>query len=242
MTPHTVTTLRLEPHPDRVEVILSRPGRCNSLDLTCLAELTMVLEESHSILPLILRGDGPGFSIGGDIREMAEFTADSAEAWSRLGQLAVAALEHWPGVTVAHLTGFALGAGLELALGCDVVVGPASVRVGLPGLVLGMMPGFGSLDRIRQRLGADRCRRLFLNGDILDGRQAIEWGLMDRLVQDTDEVVRLAINLGEFGPSAVQAIRSLRLSQRGASDDLALLFAAPFASGECQRRLRQLLS
>lgn len=241
MPPQIVTSLRLEPHPDRVELVLARPARCNSLDLTCLAELTMILEESASPLPLILRGEGPGFCIGGDIREMADFTASSAEAWSRLGQLAVSALERWPGVTIAHLTGFALGAGLELALGCDVVVGPATVRVGLPGLFLGMMPGFGSLDRLRQRLGADHCRRLFLNGDILDGRQAIEWGLMDRLIRDPQEVIDLAHTLAEFGPSAVQAIRSLRLSQRGAADDLALLFAAPFASGECQRRLRQLL-
>ncbi len=241
MDPQTVTSLRLDRHPDRIELVLTRASRCNSLDLTALAELTMVLEESASPLPLILRGDGPGFCIGGDIREMADFTAASAEAWSRLGQLAVAALEHWPGVTVAHLKGFALGAGLELALGCDVVVGPADVRVGLPGLMLGLMPGFGSLDRLRQRLGAERCRRLFLHGDILDGRQAVEWGLLDRLVREDREVLDLATSLGEFGPSAVQAIRSLRLGSRCPTEDLALLFAAPFVNGECQRRLRKLM-
>jgi enoyl-CoA hydratase/carnithine racemase len=155
----------------------------------------------------------------------------------------VDALERWPGVTVAHLHGFALGAGLELALGCDVVAGQGAVQVGLPGLVLGLLPGFGSLDRLRLRLGAERCRRLFLHGDMLTGPQAVEWGLLDRMVADEGEVVALAHQLGEFGPGAVAAIRSLRLVQRSpaATDDLAMLFAAPFASGECQRRLRKLM-
>lgn len=237
-------SVALDATAERVEVRLCCPERFNVLDIATLSDLSVTLETTpHHHRPLLLRGDGNIFSLGSDVRELAHFTAESAETYSRLGQQIVAALEAWPGVTIAHLTGYALGTGLELALGCDLLVADAEVRIGLPGLVWGLVPCLGGLRRLRERVGAERAQELFLHGQILSGSEAYGLGLVDRVIGDPDELDQFIASQAEFPGGAVQAIRSLRLDRLGRRDiDMeAELFAQPFTQGECQRRLRQLL-
>lgn len=230
--------------PDRVSVRLHRVERCNALDLATLQELTVVLAEGDSLhRPLLLDGDGGTFSLGADVRELAGFSGEQAVAYSRLGQRAVQLLEAWPGVTIAHLENYALGTGLELALGCDVLIGHPAVRLGLPGLAWAMVPCLGGLRRLQQRIGAALAADLFLRGEMLDGEAALFAGLVDRLVDGPAGIEVVVAMAGEFGPGAVAAIRGLRLERQGQCDPAveAGLFADSFVSGECQRRLRTLL-
>lgn len=229
---------------DHIEVRLCCPERFNVLDLATLSDLSVTLETiTDRDRPLLLRGEGDIFSLGSDIRELAHFTAESAATYSRLGQQIVAALEAWPGVTIAHLTGYALGTGLELALGCDVLLADPTVRIGLPGLVWGLVPCLGGLRRLHLRAGTERSQELFLHGQILNGSEALAAGLVDRVVTSEAELMRCVAAQAEFPPGAVQAIRAVRLDRLGRRDiDMeAELFAQPFTQGECQRRLRQLL-
>jgi enoyl-CoA hydratase len=229
---------------DHIELRLCCPERFNVLDIGTLSDLSVTLETiTGRDRPLLLRGDGDIFSLGSDIRELAHFTAESAATYSRLGQQIVAALEAWPGVTIAHLTGYALGTGLELALGCDVLVADPNVRIGLPGLVWGLVPCLGGLRRLHLRIGAERSQELFLHGQILNGHESHAAGLVDRVVDNEAELARCVAAQAEFPGSAVRAIRELRLDRLGRRDiDMdAELFAQPFTQGECQRRLRQLL-
>jgi enoyl-CoA hydratase/carnithine racemase len=105
------------------------------------------------------------------------------------------------------------------------------------------MPCLGGLRRLSGRLDRDQCADLFLGGEVLDGRQGHLLGLIDRVVEDVAEAEELARSNRPWTPSAVEAIRDLRLRRQGAIDfsTEADLFAESFASGECQRRLRQLL-
>ncbi len=238
---HPVRVIRA---PDRVGVRLQRIDRCNALDLATLHELVAVLAEGDAQQrPLVLDGDGGTFSLGADVRELAGFDGGQAIAYSRLGQQAVQLLEAWPGVTIAHLENYALGTGLELALGCDVLVGHPAVRLGLPGLAWAMVPCLGGLRRLQQRIGAALAAELFLRGEMLDGEAALFAGLLDQLVHDQAGIDTVVAMAGEFGPGAVTAIRSLRLERHGQTDPAveAGLFADSFISGECQRRLRTLL-
>lgn len=226
---------------------LCRPDRYNALDIATLAELTVTLEEAASThLPLILSGEGRNFSLGCDVRELAGFSPEAAATYSRLGQQAVRVLESWPGVTIAHLTGYVLGTGLELALGCDLLVGEPGVRLGLPGLAWAMVPCLGGLRRLHQRVGPTVSSDLFLRGQVLDAEGALHAGLLDRIAPIDDNLSTLVASVTDFTPSAVAAIRDLRLRHHGPTDPSsetieADLFAQAFANGECQRRLRSLL-
>ncbi len=245
MSRATLQQVRIERSTELVRVRLARPDRYNVLDIETLAELAVVLEsEPREAVPLVLEGEGAAFSLGVDIRELANFTAAAAATYSRLGQQAVAALEAWPGVTVAHLHGYCLGTGLELALGCDVLAGDLDVRLGLPGLAWALVPCLGGLRRLNHRIGPHLTGELFLRGVVLDAPQAMSAGLIDRLVADPGELDVFLDDLREFVPGAVRAIRDLRLRHYAPADPgvEADLFAQGFVLGECQRRLKSLLA
>ncbi|MBA3710178.1 MAG: enoyl-CoA hydratase/isomerase family protein, partial [Planctomycetes bacterium] len=150
--------IRVDVGSTLVRLRLTRPDRYNVLDIATLASLDEALAEAHhKALPLLLEGDGEVFSVGADIAEMARFSSDDAIAYSRLGQHVADRLERWPGVTVARLSGYALGTGLELALACDVLIGSSDVRLGLPGLAWALVPCLGGLRRLSCRLPAEMC-------------------------------------------------------------------------------------
>ena len=240
----STSAIRVIEDVDRTRVIISRPDHYNALDIGTLAELSVTIDAlPRRHLPLVLEGEGRVFCLGADVRELANFTPQSAATYSRLGQQTVAALEAWPSVTVANLRGYALGTGLELALGCDVLAAEPGVRLGLPGLVWALVPCLGGMRRLAQRVGTATSSELLLRGLVLNGQTALAAGLVDRLVESPADLDRLIAEIGEFSPAAVAAIRDLRLRRHGPIDALAEaeMFAQPFASGECQRRLRNLL-
>ena len=239
-----VHSVQLESHADHVRLRLRRPERYNVLDINLLAELAVSLDDARGeSLPLVLDGEGRVFSLGADVRELAGFSSQAASTYSRLGQQTVAALESWPSVTIARLSGYAMGAGLELALGCDILVADPDVRIGLPGLAWALVPCFGGLRRLYHRVGSGVSSDLFLRGMVLDGPAALEAKLVDRVLASNDELDALIREVAEFSPAAVAAIRDLRLRRYGTVDmgAEAELFAQPFVSGECQRRLQALL-
>jgi enoyl-CoA hydratase/carnithine racemase len=190
-------------------------------------------------LPLVIEGDARCFSVGHDLAELRRFDGTAAVAYSRLGHQAVDALEQWPGVTIALIRGPCLGPGLELALGCDLILAGPGSRFGLPGLALGLMPCMGGLRRLAARCGPEVVRDLFLAGRTLGPRLALRRGLADRMAGAALTAEACAQRWGRWDPGAVLAIRGIRLHRIGHVDAGAEadLFAHGFATGECQRRL-----
>jgi enoyl-CoA hydratase/carnithine racemase len=245
MSTISLTLVRLEHHQHVLRLRLCRPDRYNAIDSTMLRTIASLLDDHHHApLPLIIEGDGEVFSVGADISELAAGDAHHATTYSLLGHRVMHALEQWPGVTIAALSGYTLGVGLELALGCDILVGRRNLRLGLPGLAWAMVPCIGGLRRLACRSGDAFSSDLFLNGEVLDSDLAMRHGLIDRVIDDPESLEQLAYDVGEFSPAAVHAIRSLRLSRQGPIDAIlsARMFSQPFANGECQRRLKQLLA
>lgn len=245
MTSIVPACVRSRRHAGALQVTITRDGRYNALDRATLRALVRTLaSERERGGVLVLSGAGDLFSVGPDIAELAMIGAEEAAEFSRLAHEVVAALESWPAPTVAWLQSYALGSALELALACDVLVGSEEVRLGLPGLAWAMVPCMGGLRRLSQRISAEHATRLFLSGDVIDGRQALSMRLLDRLAAESSDLDYLVRELGEYSPSAVYAIRSLRLEHLGPQDAEAevALFAQPFITGECQRRLRGLLN
>jgi enoyl-CoA hydratase/carnithine racemase len=236
---------RFERRTRYTRLTLSRTERYNAIDSATLRGLDERLSEQHRVpLPLILCGDHTTFSVGADINELATLNARDAAAFSSLGHRVLEKLEQWPGVTIAYLDGYALGAGLELALGCDIILASKDVRIGLPGLAWALVPCMGGLRRLACRASEQFSSELFLQGSVLTAQEALHEQLIDRIVDAESAVTTLAKDMGNYSSSAVQAIRAIRLEKQGKinAEIGAQMFSLPFASGECQKRLKTLLN
>src|SRR6202011_5967402 len=91
-------------------------------------------------------------------------------------------IEDLPIPVIAAVNGFALGGGVELAMACDLIVASEKARFGQPEINLGLIPGFGGTQRLPHRIGQARARELILTGDMIDGKTAFEWGLVNKVV------------------------------------------------------------
>jgi len=172
-----------------VTLSLDRPGSsANSLSRPILEELAALLAPLRAQPPrgLILRsGKSSGFIAGADIREFTTLrTAEEALEHIRVGQRVFDQLAALECPTVAAVSGFALGGGLELALACRyrVAVDDARLSLGLPEVRLGIHPGFGGTVRSVQLLGVRAAMELMLTGRPVRADRALAIGLVDRLV------------------------------------------------------------
>jgi enoyl-CoA hydratase/carnithine racemase len=224
---------------------LARPRQHNALNTALLRSLLAALERRDARdQVLVLEGGDTVFSVGSDLRELAGMSAAAAERYSLLAHRVVSALEAWPGMTVALLRGYTLGAGLELALTCDLIAGHPQARIGMPGLAWALMPVMGGLRRLSLRCSPHLARRIFLGGHTLTGAEAGEEHLIHRLCANEAAFAAVIEEAGEWSPGAVLAIRELRLRELAGLDPAcgARTFAAGFRNGECQRRISDLIA
>jgi len=160
----------------------------NTLSRDVLEELSRILAELSAQPPkgLVIRsGKDNGFIAGADVDEFAKIaTVDDALAlvgrgWDLFNELAAAA---YP--TLALVRGFCLGGGLELALACRyrVVVDEPGTRLGLPEVMLGIVPGWGGMRRLPRLAGAPASLDMLLTGRTIDARRAKRLGIADECV------------------------------------------------------------
>jgi 3-hydroxyacyl-CoA dehydrogenase/enoyl-CoA hydratase/3-hydroxybutyryl-CoA epimerase len=168
---------------------LDRAGATtNTLSRAVLEELGDALDRLQAEPPrgLVVRSGKPnGFIAGADVDEFGDIRdADVARALVRRGWEAFDRLARVPFPTLALIRGFCLGGGLELALACRyrVVVDEPSTRLGLPEVMLGIVPGWGGIRRLPRLIGAPAALDLLLTGRTIDARKAKRLGLADECV------------------------------------------------------------
>src|SRR5438034_7024399 len=160
----------------------------NTFSVDVFDELRAVLRELSSAPPkgLVIRsGKDSGFIAGADIQEFEGVkTVDDALAIVRRGWDAFNELAAVPYPTLALVRGFCLGGGLELALACRyrVVVDDPGTRLGLPEVMLGIVPGWGGMRRLPRLTGAPAALDLLLTGRTIDARRAKRLGIADECV------------------------------------------------------------
>nr|VXZ85284.1 Probable enoyl-CoA hydratase echA8 [Klebsiella pneumoniae] len=112
---------------------------------------------------------------------------------------------------IASVNGYALGAGCELALLCDLIVAGDNARFGLPEITLGIMPGAGGTQRLIRSVGKALASRMVLSGESIDARQAQQAGLVSDIhpAALTDEyALQLATTIARHSPLALRAANS----------------------------------
>ncbi|GAA2594330.1 crotonase [Streptomyces tubercidicus] len=184
-----------------LRVQLDSPETGNAVCGTLLDELLTVLhalEDAPEIRVLVLSGRGADFCLGGDRREFAELLAADAggsglRAVAGKARRVCDALSKVEAVTIARLHGGVIGAGLALALFCDLRAGADNCRFRMPELALGMPPAWGgALPRLLHETGAARIRELILTGDSFDAAKAAELSILHKVVaeDELDEVIQ----------------------------------------------------
>lgn len=151
-----------------------------------LAEAADEVSRRTDIAAVILFGGHEIFCAGDDVPELHTLDRAEAEAADRIRRAALDAVAGIPKPTVAAITGYALGAGLSLALCADWRVAGDNVRVGATEILAGLVPGGGGADRLARAVGRARAKELAFSGRFVGPEEALAWGLVDELVAPDD--------------------------------------------------------
>jgi enoyl-CoA hydratase len=196
---------------DRVAVVtLSDPKRRNSLNLAINTELVATfadLERRDDVGAVVITGEPPAFCAGADLSQLGTSQRRGLLAIYE-GFLTVAAS---PLPTVAAVNGAAVGAGMNLALACDLRLAGRRARFDTRFLDLGLHPGGGHTWMFRNIAGPQAAAACILFGEVLDGQEAERVGLVWRCVDDDallDEARRLAARAASGPPDLVVTIKA----------------------------------
>jgi len=195
---------------DAVGVIrLDRPP-VNAINIQIHHELLEVAEqvaESGTIRAVVLYGGERSFAAGADIKEMATCGPSEIAAFGRTLNHAMNAIARLGQLVIAAVNGYALGAGCELALAADFRIVADDVRIGLPEITLGVMPGGGGTQRLPRLVGVTKAKELIFSGRPVDGPEAVRIGLASRSLP-SDAVLPAAMEMAgslATGPTAALA-------------------------------------
>ena len=204
----TFSEIRTEVH-DLVGLLqIDRPKALNALNATVMEELATALEQFDAdpeIGAMVLTGDERAFAAGADIKEMAEASsvdmlkADRISRWDRIRNIKKP--------VIAAVSGWCLGGGHELAMGCDMIVASETAKFGQPEINLGVMPGAGGTQRLTRAIGKALAMEMVLNDRTLSADEALHYGLVNRIVP-VELYLETAISLAnEIAGRAPLAIR-----------------------------------
>lgn len=175
--------VRLEVEAGIGTIRIDRP-KMNALDAQVQRELIEAANEADTradVAAVILYGGERVFAAGADVKEMADMTFEVMDQHSHLLQDFTKALAGIGKPTVAAITGFALGGGLEVALTADVRFAADNAKLGQPEILLGIIPGAGGTQRLARLVGATKAKDLIYTGRFVDADEALSLGLVDEL-------------------------------------------------------------
>jgi 2-(1,2-epoxy-1,2-dihydrophenyl)acetyl-CoA isomerase len=248
-------SIRVEHREGLAIVSLAQPERGNPFDGTFTREFRQLacdLWDRTGLRAVLLRADGANFSFGGDLKSFAPAKSELpplVRRWTADLHMGLQRFWHLPVPIVTAVQGFAMGGGAALLAGCDVVVAGESTRIGSAFAQLGFSCDSGSSATLTARMGPSRARRFVLLAEVLKSAEALQCGLVDRVVADDalqDEVLALARQLAEGPTLAYGEIKRLFLRAGSAQleaqlDDEALTLARLSASADAQEGITAML-
>ena len=163
--------------------------------------------ERDDVGAIVVRGGPKIFSAGADIKAMAGFGPEEIRPVVAALSDALDILEAIPKVSIAAINGYALGGGFELALAADLRYLAADGMVGQPEIRLGVIPGAGGTQRLTQLVGPGRARDLVYTGRRVGADEAIQLGLVERVMPPEDVFATAVEDARSFanGPRAALA-------------------------------------
>jgi enoyl-CoA hydratase len=198
--------------PGIATLLLSRPPT-NALTRQVYREIVSAaadLARRDDISCVILFGGHEIFCAGDDMPELSTLSADEAEVAARVCGEAVDALAAVPKPTVAAITGYALGGGLNLALAADWRVAGDNVKFGATEILAGRVPQGGTA-RLARAAGESKAKDLVFSGRFIDAKEALALRLIDEMVPPDgvyDAALTWAKKFGDYPPQALAAAKA----------------------------------
>lgn len=181
-----LVTLTIEAAVARVT--LNRPRERNALSHALLDELGAALESCaarRDVRAVILGGNGPVFSSGHDLREIAAASPDALEQLFSSCARVMLRLQEIPQPVIARVHGMATAAGCQLVAACDLAVAADTASFATPGINIGFFCSTPAVPVVRS-VGRKRAMEMLLTGAPIDAHTACEWGLVNRVVAEVD--------------------------------------------------------
>lgn len=179
--------LRIDTEGDIATITLDRPDKSNALDgKGARAVADAVAKASENARVIILTGAGRAFCAGGDLKELRAWSdmryEDVSGVLYRSFQLMIRNIRSSSAVVIAAVNGAAVGAGMDLALACDLRVASETARFGQIWVRLGVIPGTGGAWLTQALAGPTKAAELLLTGDLIDAEAALSAGLVNEVV------------------------------------------------------------
>jgi enoyl-CoA hydratase/carnithine racemase len=231
---------------------LDNHAKLNTLNRALMTEFiaaVVSLSAIDELRAVVLSGAGDKAFIGGaNIPEMAALDRDSARDFITLVHRTCDSLRRCPVPVIARIDGFALGAGLEVAVSCDLRIATDRARFGMPETKVGI-PSVVEAALIPRLIGGGRARELLMLGEIIDAATALSWGLVERVVAPDAldaEIEKVLAALLAAGARAVRLQKSLMREWENLPADRAIAagidaFARAYETDEPKRLLSAFL-
>jgi enoyl-CoA hydratase/carnithine racemase len=219
-------------------VVMNRPEKRNAMSQELLRELGAALEAAGAdahVECVVLRGEGPVFSAGVDLGELASFAGQPhvlrpfREVFLRCANVC----EQMPKPVVCQIQRTCVGGALEVALGCDLRVASADAQFGLPEVRFGIIPDVGGCTRLPAVVGLGRAKELIMTARMIDAAEAEHIGLVNRVVA-AEELARATEALVDelLAQSPAAAGRAKRVMDASARPALAQTLEMEVAAQE----------
>jgi enoyl-CoA hydratase/carnithine racemase len=191
------------------------PMNAISEELTADLDRAVVQAEDPSVRAVVITGS-PHFAAGADIKEFqASYDAGAKASFAVVLANVVRRIENLMKPVIAAVTGYALGGGLELAMGADFRYLGESAKVGQPEILLGIIPGAGGTQRLPRLVGFQRAKELNFSGRQVGAEEALSLGLADRVVADSEV---LDVAMADAADWATKATLGLWAVKKAMSD------------------------
>lgn len=192
----------------------NRPAKLNAMNAQLLADLEKAIidcEKNDDIKVVILTGNEKAFIAGADIAPLANADVGSAYHLAEFTMQVQERLADLPKPSIAAISGYALGGGLEIALCCDFRVAAENALLGLPEITLGIIPGGGGTQRLPRLVGLGLATEMLMLGVPIKADKALATGLVSKVVpldQLESEAEALAKRLTEIPVVAIKACKT----------------------------------
>lgn len=205
-------------------VRIDRPpvNALNAAIITDIGEAVEAAAAEARIRSLIVTGGDEVFAAGADIKEMMDFDPVTVYRYISAFQDVLTRLEQLPLVTIAAISGYALGGGCELALACDLRICTEDARLGQPEIGLGIIPGAGGTQRLPRLVGVGRAKELIYSGRMVSSDEAARIGLVNEVAPSGEAVARAGKVAARYAAGPGVALRAAKEAiQTGIETDIA---------------------
>jgi 2-(1,2-epoxy-1,2-dihydrophenyl)acetyl-CoA isomerase len=213
--------IRLDEDGGVAVITLARPEGATAIDVVAaeeLAEAALFCDQTAGVRAVLIRGEGPIFSGGGDLRSFRDAGDDVPTLLKRITQglhMALSRFARMDAPVVAAVGGTAAGAGMSLTCAADLVIAADNARFTMAYTKIGLTPDGSSTYWLPRRIGLGRTRDLMLRNRLLSAAEALIWGVVDEIVPASDldaHARRVASELAEGPTKAYGATKRLLLT------------------------------